>query len=208
MDEPGKEETSRTFLAFEVPEYVREFVERLRESMCEYGIVGNWTPPENLHATLLFLGGQSESELYRISDAVEKICAATSAFEMECAGVGSFHSSPRLLFANLASDPPRAFAELALELREQLLNIRVRLPADVCERDPLPHVTLVRFRHSGEGRKVRRLGTHCRPLWSWSKPLPELPDAFFKVSQVKLFKSVPQADSSPRYEVLKTFDLH
>lgn len=199
-------ESHRTFLALSVPDAVRRFSGQLRDSLCDYGIVGKWVAPENLHVTTLFLGNQTEHAIETIRTVASDIAEQTPRFEFECIGIGSFKATPALLYLGLAPNPPRAFTELTLHLRERLTAAKVRLPLSVMGQQPIPHLTLVRFRHPGEARRMRRIGLFRNAMWHWSKPIPEVPNTLFDVDCIHLMKS-RTSHVGPAYERLASFPL-
>ena len=199
-------DTHRTFLAFQIPDEIREFAKRFQESLCEYGIVGKWVAPNNLHITTLFLGDQSDNQLATVKDITDRIVSGRSAFDLECVGIGSFKATPGLLYLGLAPDPPRAFTELASTLKTTLVDNHIRLPRNVLDQTPLPHLTLVRFRHRGEARKMRRLGSFRDSLWQLDESVPASPELTFTLDTLHLVKS-RLTPKGPVYETLEEFKM-
>ena len=96
-----------------------------------------WTPPENVHVTLVFLGNVAEEKLGSI--VLQLAGLRSPPQQVRLTGLGTF---PRagVLFADV--DPSRELLTLQQDVAERM--IRCGFPSD--PRPYHPHVTLGRFR--------------------------------------------------------------
>ncbi|MCE9522033.1 MAG: RNA 2',3'-cyclic phosphodiesterase [Alphaproteobacteria bacterium] len=125
----------RLFAAVEIPESVR-----LRLTFLQGGVPGaRWSPPENLHLTLRFIGDVDEVTAGDIDEALGVL--QYPAFEIRLRGAGEFGGrDPHALWAGVAPCPElqRLVAKIERALQ------RLGRPAET--RKYAPHVTLARLR--------------------------------------------------------------
>ena len=130
-----------------------------------------WTPPENVHLTLKFLGEIPEGEIEHIGAALRKVCGDHTPFDASLSSFGAFPSArrARVIWAGAAagSEELRALAADVEAAFEPLGFGRE-------DRTFVPHVTLGRVR----GKPVKL----------------ELPavvpgEARFEISRVELMES-------------------
>ena len=131
----------RSFIAILLTDAVREAVaaatERLRP-LC--GAVA-WVPPQNLHVTLQFLGGQSEEGLVAAEAALADAAARSGPIEVTLHGIGAFPGleRPRILWIGLAHG---ALEARALQARVADALAGQRFPRE--DRPWHPHLTIGR----------------------------------------------------------------
>ena len=131
----------RSFIAILLTDAVREAVaaatERLRP-LC--GAVA-WVPPQNLHVTLQFLGGQSEEGLVAAEAALADAAARSGPIEVTLHGIGAFPGleRPRILWIGLAQG---ALEARALQARVADALAGQRFPRE--DRPWHPHLTIGR----------------------------------------------------------------
>jgi len=125
----------RLFAAIEIPENVR-----LRLSLLQGGVPGaRWTPVENLHLTLRFIGEVDEPTASDIDSVLSEL--SLPAFALTLKGVGQFGGKEgRALWAGAASNA--ALQRLAAKIESALQ--RMGRPAET--RKYAPHVTLARLK--------------------------------------------------------------
>ncbi len=196
----------RIFLAFPVPESIRVFAADVRDELSAWGIAGKPVPRENLHLTTLFLDRREARDLRKIREIGATVCARTPAFEMTCIGIGSFRSPPNLLHLALASEPPRAFAELSLALSREFSANGIPIHEKILARTPFPHLTLHRFRNRTEARGILRFGSLRRRLWHWNVPFPRPPTQPFAASCLHVVEST-LTPRGPVYDSLAKLPL-
>lgn len=125
----------RLFTAIEIPETVRT-----RLSFLQGGVPGaRWSPAENLHLTLRFIGEVDEAQASDIDDMLAAIKAP--AFQLTLRGAGEFGGrDPHALWIGVAPSEP--LMRLAAKIESALQ--RMGLAPET--RKYSPHVTLARLR--------------------------------------------------------------
>lgn len=176
----------RLFVALPLPAMLRQSL-----ALLAGGIPGaKWTPVENFHLTLKFIGEVEEHVADDIVAALDGVHA--DAFDVALKGVGTFDGrrGARLLYA--AVPLTEGLAELAGRVESALR----RVPGlDLETRRFVPHVTLARLRAPDAhrlGAFIERNGTLSFPAW--------------RVDHFALFSSVTGNEQSV-YTLEERFDL-
>ena len=121
----------RLFVSVELSEQLREALVSVRKQLRKNGVSGNWSPRENLHLTLAFIGEHSAPD--RVLKVLEKV--RFKPFELRLEGIGSFG---RLWWAGLSES--RELKNLSSQVRRFLAEEGI--PFD--RKTFSPHITLVR----------------------------------------------------------------
>ena len=123
----------RLFAAILLPEDVRHAVGRLSG-----GLPGaRWSPEENYHLTLRFIGEVDNGFAEELADALSHVGGGE--FQLAIGSPGSFGGArPRLVWAGVAGSAPLT----ALRRRVESALVRAGLPPE--ERKFTPHITLAR----------------------------------------------------------------
>ncbi|MEW5978145.1 MAG: RNA 2',3'-cyclic phosphodiesterase [Acidobacteriota bacterium] len=141
-------ERIRTFIAVEIPDQIKEQIERMQRGL--RGLAGDvsWVRPASIHLTVRFLGEISLDLLGAICESVTACAASHPPFTLEARGVGCFPSErkPRVLWVGI-EDASGALAEIHSRLEEALS----RLGFDRENRAFSPHLTLGRMRSAQSG---------------------------------------------------------
>jgi 2'-5' RNA ligase len=164
MGEEELESTSRRwFVAIELPGYVAEAVERIREGAADPAGI-TWVQREKLHVTLAFLG-QVDRE--RRTALVERLGeAVVNPFLIGLEGLGVFPGKgrPQVLWAGLAPVGPVLF-----QLRGKLEQLLLGLGVEPDLRRYHPHVTIARCSSGGGAAALRLVSRHrdfgTAPFW-------------------------------------------
>ena len=125
-----------------------------------------WTPPENLHQTLKFLGDVIPARLESLAARVVGIAAAQPPFDLTVAGVGAFPSvrRPRVLWIGAAAP---AVGPLA-----GAVDGACAAEGFAPETRPFHlHLTLGRVRHVRGARRGRLSPRHDAPRGSRDRPV-------------------------------------
>jgi 2'-5' RNA ligase len=133
----------RTFICIEIPELIKERIDRLQATLRAIEAQVSWTKPSNIHLTLKFLGGVEASRIADVCKAVERASSGISRFEVEVGGAGCFPSprNPRVLWVGFSVVPEslkRLYANIDQELAQE------GFPRE--KRKVSPHLTIGRIR--------------------------------------------------------------
>lgn len=121
----------RLFIAIPPDDAVRRGLIRLQDALRRQGMGGNFTPPENLHLTLAFLGEYHDPD--RVLEIMEDV--SFRPFPLRLEGFGHFGA---LWWAGLA--PNGELSSCVRSLRHALADGKI--PFD--RKKFTPHITLVR----------------------------------------------------------------
>jgi RNA 2',3'-cyclic 3'-phosphodiesterase len=176
----------RLFVAVELSEAIKHAIGELIEPL--RAIEGfRWTPVENLHLTLAFLGWVHHERVQEVTARLAGAAADQVGFEARLGGAGGFpeRGKARVLWVGFV-DEAGELAALAAAVRRALGEL---FPPD--ERPFRPHVTVARAR-SGPQRVGATIGGPAGPA--------------FGVDTITLFRSRLGGDHA-RYEVLERWPL-
>lgn len=180
----------RLFVAVSVPKHLLEALGEATKDLHRTLPGGRWSPPENQHVTLKFLGSCPANRLEDIAAAVGLVTAAHETASLRVAGLGTFPSRrrARVLWAGLEDQ-----SGLLQSLADGLDDVLTPLGFEPEKREFTPHLTLARWRTP-------------IPL---HEPLPDLPPDVletFNVEAVELFRS-HLSPTGARYEMLRSWPL-
>jgi len=152
-------QTTRTFLAIDVPPPVSERLAKLQSRLAPLVPAFRWGDSTHFHMTLAFLGDVPFAELNEVCDAAKKAARSCRRFEVRVAGLGAFPKPerPRVVWAGFDGPGLEPLAELHKAVLANLRRIG-RTPEDSRF---TPHVTLGRLR---TGRDKSRPPTPCPDL--------------------------------------------
>lgn len=176
----------RLFVALDLPETVRE-----RLALLQAGVPGaRWTPPENFHVTLRFLGEVDEPAAEDVDAALRRVEAPS--FDLALDGVGHFGTArkPQTLWADVDRSEPLRF----LHDKVDRASVAAGLPPD--DRKFHPHVTLGRLNAAARTDRVGRW-LEDNALFR-SQPIP--------IAAFTLYRS-HLGSNGPAYEVLAEYPL-
>lgn len=143
--------TQRLFIALALPEAVRNVLAALSTPLPHT----RWTPTEQLHVTMRFLG---DVDIDRMDTLRERLASVRVApFLLPIEGVGAFppKRAPRVLWTGTGSGHPRLH-----QLRKQIDDAVLAAGIDFDLRTFHPHVTLARCSDEAERAAAHWLRTH------------------------------------------------
>ena len=145
------DEIIRTFVCIDISASIRERIGALQRSLQRGGAQASWVKPSNIHLTLKFLGGVSQSQITRLNGAVERAAASISPFRVTVGGVGCFPSahSPRVLWVGL-TDVPEPLARLHARIEDEMAGEGFPREAKTFS----PHLTIARLRAPRNARQL------------------------------------------------------
>lgn len=116
----------RCFVAVEIEDGIRARLAEIQAELRASGAPVRWSPAENLHVTLKFLGDIDESAVGQACIIVQSVAADCGAFALEFTGLGAFPNlrRPRVVFVH-AHDPSGALAQMAERLDREMTAVGV-----------------------------------------------------------------------------------
>ena len=121
----------RLFIAIPLSDRIRASLADYQEMLRSAGITGNWSPTENLHVTLAFVGEYGDPDV--VIDAVSTV--SFECFDLCVSGTGSFSDT---LWAGIEKN--EALEKLVRRIRKSL--VAAGIPFD--RKKFRPHITLAR----------------------------------------------------------------
>lgn len=175
------------FIGIKIPSQIGEVAKRFRE---EYRLIDAYKViphHDDLHVTLLFLGGIEEDHLHTVTNKLLEIGANISSFPMYVNGLSYFGSStgPRVVYLSVANCS--TLTKLQNDINQSIPPL-LSLPRD--DRF-VPHITIAKKRKTTE--KVQINKQSIEPM---EVQINEF--SLFKIHQMK----------SPKYEVIEQFPLN
>ena len=161
---------SRLFIALAVPPELRREIQRAQGQLQRHSPPGviRWTPPEQFHVTLKFLGDVPAEQVEALKASVSAACTGFPALKLSAHGIGFFPSAhkPRVIWAG-AEDESGQLACLHQRTDEA---VRPFSPADKTARFT-GHITLGRFKpghHPAIPKLLERAAMIChRHFGDW-----------------------------------------
>lgn len=176
----------RSFAAIAMPEPIAEALDDLQE-----GLAGvHWTPAENLHLTLAFLGEQTPRALEDLDAAL--LGLRHPRFDLRLSGVDAFgRKDARVVFAGVAPCPSLLSLQSKVAVAARGADIALET------RKYAPHVTIARLSR-GAVRPER--------LQAYLAAHNLFETAPFAVEEITLFRSTLTRDG-PIYEPMAVYPL-
>jgi 2'-5' RNA ligase len=78
----------RSFLAFELPEDIKNLVTQISEDLRRSSMNVRWINTDNIHLTIVFTGNIREQDIPAIQQTVEKVCIRYAPFHVTLTGLG------------------------------------------------------------------------------------------------------------------------
>jgi RNA 2',3'-cyclic 3'-phosphodiesterase len=183
----------RAFIAIELPEDVKRFLERISSKLKKCGADVGWVRIENIHLTLKFLGSVSPDLIPSIEESAAPVFAKQTPIHLSVKGLGVFPGmrSPRVVWTGCV-DAAKALAPLVAELEESLESLG--FPKE--KRPFSPHLTLGRVRSN---KRVAQLVEELRQNLEVAGPE-------FTADHAALFQSLLKPTGA-EYRALRSFDF-
>lgn len=133
----------RTFIAIELPENIKQEIERLQTPLKKTRAFVSWVRPSNIHVTLKFLGEVPEEKIDEVFDATERSVEGNKRFNMSLKNTGGFPNlrRPRVIWIGTGSGAEELF-RLAERIEEEMEKIG--FPRE--KRKFSPHFTMGRVK--------------------------------------------------------------
>lgn len=141
----------RLFVAIDPPEAIREQLVPLCCGLPD----ARWTPSEQLHLTLCFIGEVDGATFLDIRDALNEIGFAP--FALQLRGVGFFppRGQPRVVWAGVEKCEP------LLVLQRKITTRLFQMGVELENRKYSPHLTLARLNQTSSARVGKYLNEHA-----------------------------------------------
>jgi 2'-5' RNA ligase len=186
----------RVFIAIELPEEIKNALQRLQLRLRQTGADVKWVAQQNIHLTLKFLGEIDDEKANSLSQAIEDIAKRHSVFTLHIAKLGAFpkRESPRVIWVGIGQGDEQV-KKIALALEEKIALLGI--PKE--ERPFSSHITIGRTRSMFNRQNL-------------IQELKKLEDSFaldvkeFLVDKLTLFKST-LTPRGPLYTILKEASL-
>ncbi len=181
----------RVFLAIELPDYIKNEIANLYESLKPYSQYMRITPINNLHFTVKFLGAQNTFSLEKIKNMTKIETGKLRSFEISLSKSGIFGGlkNPKILW--LGQDN-KSFVAVSQRINEVLNIFRHE------DKKPVCHLTIGRFKRIPIGNITEVLNI-C-------KDFVDKNNLRFCASSVYLYKS-NLLRSGAIYEKIEKFNM-
>jgi 2'-5' RNA ligase len=127
----------RLFIAINFSSEVKNKLVAAQDILRKHALGGNFTRPENMHLTLIFLGETAQSRLEQIEQAIDSI--REKAFELHANGSGRFgHGGGDIWWAGIDENP------ILTKIHRTLSDLLTASGFEIEEREYKPHLTLAR----------------------------------------------------------------
>lgn len=144
-------DTIRTFIAIELPDNIRSFINKIQEDMKSYGFKMRWVRPESIHITLKFLGDINKADTEKITEAMSQAAKGRPPVSLRVKGIGVFPGikRPRVIWMGLNGDT-FPLIELQKAIDENLGKLGIPK-----EKRPFKgHLTLARAKGNIDSKKL------------------------------------------------------
>jgi len=188
----------RTFIAIELPQEVREYLESRQTDLANAGGDVKWVRPDDIHLTLVFLGNVPVEEIAAVAAAVRGAAASMGPIRLQAGGAGCFppHGRPRVVWIGI-EEPTGALARLQSAVAEAT----ERFAEKPERREYKAHLTVGRVRGPASSRCVGTTPRQAGGAEELSEAVAALADAEgpeFEAAEVVIFESV-LAREGPMY---------
>lgn len=177
----------RAFIAIDLPQSIQDSIEKQTARL--HQTLGNeiirWTPIQNMHLTLKFLGNIPNNHVDFLKQMLTQTADSHSAFDLQIGGIGSFPNakSPRVLWLGI-----HPAAEL-MSLQKNVDAGASRLGYEKEARAFSPHLTLGRVRQNIQPSDLQKIRSTFDTF-----QLGKIPSA--RVDSVHLYQSELHSEGS------------
>ncbi len=191
----------RIFIAINLPSDIKRVLARQEQKFAD--LPATWTPEENLHITLVFLGNLTDIELGEVCVAAKEVAARHQSFEINLQHIG-YGPDDKIPFDDTRGKPPKMLwaqgekskelSALKTDLQNAFLE-KINFTPDI--KIFAPHVTLA------------RIGVFA---WRTINPeeRPEVAqdiDMLFSVESIDVMESEMKR-GGPEYTVIESINLN
>ncbi len=156
-------DTWRLFWAIPLPERVHEEIAALQEELARVmpRDTVRWTPPQNVHLTLVFLGNWKRNQVPQLTAGVEEALQGIPPFtlELDAAGVFPNWRRPRIIWLGVGGQ-----VDALLRVQEAVARAMVLAGWEPEKRAYSPHLTIGRVRKGLDDQALAHIGDAVRRL--------------------------------------------
>jgi len=153
--EKKDQERLRLFVALQLPSELKDALNQLQRTLRDSaGDAVRWTPREQMHLTLLFLGSVPTSQLSQVVNHLQEACSAGQSLSLRAQGLGCFPDlrRPQVIWCGVEGQ-----AECLQDFQKRVQNA-LRSWCEKIETRPYhPHLTLGRFRERAHAPNLMTL---------------------------------------------------
>ncbi len=144
-------DTTRAFIAIELPEEIIAFIHKIQEGLRSYGLKARWVRPENIHLTLKFLGDINNEDIKKAGDAIISAASENASMSLGAKSIGFFPGvkRSRVIWTGIAGQT-RELADLQKTLDGKLDT--VGFPKE--KRPFKGHLTIARIKGKVDARRI------------------------------------------------------
>ena len=143
--------TTRAFIAIELPEEITAFIHKIQEGVRSYGFKVRWVRPENIHLTLKFLGDINNEDIKKAGDAIISAASENASMSLGAKGIGFFPGvkRSRVIWTGIAGQT-KELTDLQKTLEGKLDT--VGFPKE--KRPFKGHLTIARIKRKIDARRL------------------------------------------------------
>ncbi len=182
----------RIFIAINLPADVKKYLASFEQKFPE--LPAKWTPQDNLHITLVFLGDLTDEELGEVCVTAKHVAAGHEGFEINLSRVGYGPDEkipPRFIWAT--GEKSKELSDLKNDLQEALVE-KINFKPEY--RTFAPHITLARISTFA----WRQIEPEERP------PVGEEVNLNFLVESIDVMESELKK-GGPQYTIIESLSL-
>lgn len=133
----------RAFIAQEIPEKIKEEIEKIQQDLKRAGVQVRWVNPEIAHLTLAFLGSITPDKVEIIGNILEAAASQTKPVQLHLLKIGCFPSPARarIVFVDLGGELEKINI-LTNKIRKELKKEKIWFD----EKPFVSHITLGRIK--------------------------------------------------------------
>lgn len=166
-----------------------QIIKKLRITADQRHIDIRWTPTENFHVTLVFLGGTQEDKIPEVEGVMQEVASQHPPFSLKISDVGAFPDEFRSRVLWFGVQNSKALRALQGELSQKFQDKKYPMES----REYSPHLTIGRLRNPHKTKDL-------------TSPFVRKKIAKILIQNIVLYESVGSAPF-PVYKALKTFSL-
>ncbi len=158
----------RLFIAFELPDSVRNELGRIGDELRDCGARVSWVKPRNMHLTLRFLGDTEPRLVDVLKSGIQTIQGTPTVVRLNKLGAFPNLKRPRVVWAGVQGD-----LEPILDLSQEVEMLVQRLGFEPDARKFKPHLTIGRIRDPRRAGDLTQAVADC-PIEPIEFPLDKL----------------------------------